>query len=151
MIASCLALLNENYAPILLFFFFFSFLKASWSPPSLGGKKQRQRQPFMRNICRCVINPPMGNGHATHAKRSICKYIGLAIYLFLFSQKCLYYLFLLCMLQAGAVAISLLRDNKQIHSFIHQGKRKRKGISDCTPVPRPNAVLSQEEQPPHND
>lgn len=40
MIASWLALLNENYPPILLFF---SFLKANWSRLSLGGKKKKTK------------------------------------------------------------------------------------------------------------
>lgn len=59
----------------------------------------------------------MGNGHAIHVQYSACKYIGLVIYLLLFYQKFLYYLFLLRMLLLENCNFPW-RDNKQTNSFI---------------------------------
>lgn len=99
MIASWLALLNENYPPILLFFF---FTESELEPTVTGREKNKNKDnPFYvislpaiypkRNICLCSINPPMGNGHAVQVQRSICKYIGSATYLFSSKVLCIIY------------------------------------------------------------
>lgn len=110
--------------------FFFFFPKGE--PPTVTGREKHTilfviSIPAIAQSKSRAINPPMANGHAIHVQHSSCKYIELAIYLFVFSQTS-FTLFISSM-HVAAGTLRFPRSgilNKFIHSFIYSSRKEEK-------------------------